>query len=75
MVAHKVETSDTMYMLKDVYMTEWVKVYYNNTWICIRDHPDSVLIDYKYDKLYSIITTDHTIHLDNGILIRDFLEF
>jgi hypothetical protein len=72
--AHKLEPSDKIYMLEDVCMTEWVKLFYNNSWICIRDHPDSVLIDYKYDKLYSIITTDHTIQLDNGILIRDFLE-
>ena len=56
-------------------MTEWVKVWYNGVWICVRDHPNATLTNYKSNKLYSIITNDHTIQLDNGLILRDFLEY
>jgi hypothetical protein len=74
-VAHSVIETDNVYLLYENYMTEWVKVLYNNIWICVRDHPNAVLVNYDNDKLYSIITNSHTIQLDNGVFIRDFLEF
>jgi hypothetical protein len=74
-VSHECFVSDTIFILNGVSMTEWVKVFYNNSWICVRDHPSSILIKYTGKKLYSIVTTDHTIQLDNGTILRDFLEY
>ena len=74
-VAHSTLSSDIVYSLYGICMTEWVKVLYNNVWICVRDHPNAVLVKYNSDKLYSIITNSHTIQLDNGVFVRDFLEF
>lgn len=73
-IAHSVLSTDNVYLLHENYMTEWVKVLYNNSWICVRDHPNAILVEYNCDKLYSIITNSHTIQLDNGIIVRDFLE-
>jgi len=74
-IAHSTLSSDILYSLYGICMTEWVKVFYNNSWICVRDHPDAFFVKYDNDKLYSIITNSHTIQLDNGVLVRDFLEF
>jgi hypothetical protein len=74
-VSHECSIIDTIFILNGVSMTEWVKVFYNNSWICVRDHPNSIMISYIGKKLYSIVTNDHTIQLDNGIIVRDFLEY
>ena len=74
-VSHECLVIDTIFVLNGVSMTEWVKVFYNDSWICVRDHPNSIMINYVGRKLYSIVTNDHTIQLDNGIIVRDFLEY
>ena len=74
-VVHACDVNDRIFRLNGTTMTEWVKVQYKNNWICVRDHPAAELSNFKPDKLYSIITSDHTIQLDNGCLIRDFLEY
>jgi hypothetical protein len=74
-VSHECSGTDTIFILNGVSMTEWVKVFYNNSWICVRDHPNAIMIRYIGKKLYSIVTNDHTIQLDNGIILRDFLEY
>lgn len=75
-VVHEMNSNDRIFCLNGVGMTEWVKVLYKNNWICVRDHPEADLSScLKSEKLYSIITSDHTIKLDNGDWIRDFIEF
>lgn len=76
-VLHEMNSCDRIFCLHGVRMTEWVKVLYKNAWICARDHPEAVPASscLKSEKLYSIITSDHTIKLDNGDWIRDFIEF
>jgi hypothetical protein len=74
-ISHECLVNDTIFILNGVSMTEWVKVFYNNSWICVRDHPNSIKINYTGEKLYSIVTNDHTIQLDNGTIVRDFLEY
>jgi len=75
-VVHEMNLQDRIFCLHGVRMTEWVKVQYKNNWICVRDHPEAVSsCCLKSEKLYSIITSDHTIKLDNGHWIRDFIEF
>ena len=74
-ISHECLVSDIIFILNGVCMTEWVKVFYNNSWICVRDHPNAIMINYTGKKLYSIVTNDHTIQLDNGCIVRDFLEY
>jgi hypothetical protein len=75
-VVHEMHSLDRIFCLNGVRMTEWVKVQFKNNWICVRDHPEAVPSSIlKSEKLYSIITSDHTIKLDNGEWIRDFIEF
>jgi hypothetical protein len=74
-ISHECSRYDTIFILNGASMTEWVKVFYNNSWICVRDHPNSIKINYTGEKLYSIVTNDHTIQLDNGTIVRDFLVY
>ena len=73
-IAHIVEECDKLYSIEGTIMTEWVKIFYNNTWINVRDHPNAIYVDHhKIERLYSIITTDHCIKINNHIY-RDFAE-
>jgi len=76
LVVHECNLNDRIFRLNGVNMTEWVKVQYKKNWVCVRDHPAAEpSSNFKSGKLYSIITSDHTIQLDNGCIIRDFLEY
>ena len=74
-IAHLHEPSrDKIYLLDNVGMTEWVKVFHNDNWINVRDHPNAKLIDYRGKYLYSIITSDNIIEFNDHLKTRDFIE-
>ena len=74
-VSHLIDKNDRIYRLGNVEMTEWVKVYYEDHWINVRDHPNAKLINYGGNYLFSIITSSNTVNFgEENLITRDFIE-
>jgi|TARA_B110000285_G_scaffold206942_1_gene245907 hypothetical protein len=59
--------SDDIYTLHNVLCTGKHKVKYNNTWISVKDHHNSVKTTKKYEIVYCINTSKKIININNTI--------
>ena len=69
----KMACSDDIYNLHNVLCTGNHKVKYNNSWISVKNHPDSIITSEQYDIVYCINTENKTIVLNN-IIFGDYDE-
>ena len=58
---------DDMYILNGIKCTGKHAVNYNNTWIQVKEHPDSTLIDNNYELVYCINTSNKIINIKDTI--------
>jgi len=58
---------EKLYNLNNVICTGEHKVMYNNVWIKVSDHKDSIDLDVKSDYIYCINTSKKTIKINNEI--------
>lgn len=59
--------NETIYNLSDVYCTDDHSVKYNDCWIKVKDHPDSIKTEMKCDYVYCINTSNKIICINNEI--------
>ncbi len=62
-----------IYSLYGIEVTQSHFVYFNNNWIRVSEHPDTICIPYNYDKVICLVTQLGTISINN-ILFKDYLE-
>lgn len=74
-VKHIVHPDDQLYEYGNVIMTAWQKIYYNDNWVNVCNIEEAKPIkNNQISYLYSVITRDNIIRLDNGLVLRDFVE-
>mgnify|MGYP001447213605 CR=1 FL=1 len=64
---------ENIYSLYGVEVTGSHLIRYNDKWIRVREHPDSVSIPYKLNKVVCLVTKQGTIEVNN-ITFKDYLE-
>ncbi|MDC1321260.1 hypothetical protein N8261_04795 [Flavobacteriaceae bacterium] len=69
----KMACSDDIYNLHNVLCTGNHAVKYNNAWISVKNHPDSIVTCEQHDIVYCINTENKTIVLNN-IIFGDYDE-
>jgi len=71
----KVETTGSkMYKLNNIIVSNSHKVYYNNNWINVENHPDAIIIEnYNEPYLYCLNTNNKLIKINN-IIFSDWDE-
>lgn len=58
---------ETVYCLNGIYCTGEHVLKYNNSWIKMKDHPQSITTDLHDEYLYCINTSKKVIHIENEI--------
>lgn len=68
----KIKNNNNLYKINDISVNKYQKIFYNNTWINIDVHPNSILSNDKPDYLIGLITKNKVLEFDNIILQDEY---
>ena len=68
----KIKHNNNLYKINDTSVNKYQKIFYNNTWINIDIHPNSILSHDKPDYLIGLITKNKVLEFDNIILQDEY---